>query len=205
MAYQRVPETVEIRVIFDVLGVEMSNVYHAKKTGGYTESEMAALANALDATPAPGFLSYMSTNDAYVRCEARGLDAENDYYYEVNTNAGAGLLSQFRPPANVSFCVRQNSGLTGRTARGRIYVPGLVNAALNLSGDMQSYVTTTYANNYVNAVDAFRTTINLQTPWQPVIVSRYLNGSKRAEAITNKWSSSDYSTLKVATRRKRLR
>ena len=204
MAYQRVPETAEIRVFYNVGNREVSNVYHAEKVGGYSQSDIDGLAAEVSFVGATAQLASMSGNDAYVRTEVRGLDQENDLFAVDTTGAAAGALSVYPYPQNVSFCIRQLSNVTGRSARGRIYYCGVIRDAFDNSTDGQDRLSVAYANAYLGYIDGMRTTIDNYGTWDPVIVSRYHNSVKRAEAIVFPWISSDYTTRTVATRRSRL-
>jgi hypothetical protein len=205
MAYQRVPETAEITVRFDIQNEDVSNLYYARYVGGYSQSDLNALAAAVDGIINPAYIPYLSQYDSYVRTDVRGLDSENDLTASAATPAAGGNMVSLPLPVSVSFCVQQNSGLTGRSARGRIYVPSVLRTQAQSSVDNQGLMNASDAANWVGTVEGIRIAISGVAGWTPVLVSRYHNGSKRSEAVTFVWTSSQYRTLKLASRRKRLR
>jgi len=206
MGFQRVPETVSVTIVFRCVNKEVSNIYYAEKAGGYSLSDIQGLAAEVDANVAPNFAALMSVDDAYLRTEVKGLDAEFDLSASVNTSTVIGSLGADPQPNNVSFCVSQRSGLSGRSARGRVYICGLPTNVMKTTpyGD-ENKLTLAAANAYVGVVDGARIAIDNFTTWNPVLVSRYANGTKRTEAITFPWVSSDFTTQLVATRRNRIR
>lgn len=204
MAYQRVPETVEVSVVFRNIGREVMNLYYAKKVGGYSQADIDGLAAAVD-NVAPNFATIISLDDAYLRTDVRGLDSENDIVTTVNTSATSGSIASQPLPSNVSFVVTQRSGLTGRNAQGRVYCCCLPVAALAAEPyGNEDRLDATHAAAWVGVVDAVRMAIENFGTWDPVLVSRYYQGAKRATAVTFPWISSDARTNRVATRRRRL-
>lgn len=205
MAYQRVPETAEIRLIFEVALQEVSCVFHARMAGGYSQTALQNLADTIGPNDGPAFAAIMSLQDHYLRCEVRGLDAENDYFVTSVLGAIAGSVAIADVPNNVSFCITQRSAYTGRSARGRVYFPAVHRSALSTTADETNQVTSTWAAAAVGVVEGVRIDIENIGGWDAVIVSRYHNGAKRSEAVTYQWLTTENRTLNVATRRSRLR
>lgn len=204
MAYQRVPETVEIALIFEAQNQEIRNLFYAQKVGGYSQTDIDGLAAAVDSSSGPQFAALMSTRDHYVRTDVRGLDAENDLTSSVATSTTAGSTASIGTPLSVAFCVRQRSGLTGRSALGRVYIGNIPLNNVNQADASESYIKSANADAWVAVVDGVRITIDNFGTWDPVLVSRYHDGVKRAEAVVFPWLSTDYSTLRLASRRSRL-
>lgn len=204
MAYQQVPNTVEIAVHYAMDGIDIVNTYHAQAPGGYSQSDLDTLAAQIDITPASGILADMSVEASYVQTVVRGLNAENDLTATANTNAGLGSRIEDSHPNNVAFCVQRYSGLTGRSARGRVYICGIPYSYRDAGAQVTLLISTAAAAAYVGHVEAFRTTIEAIGPWNAVIVSRYAGGAKRAVAVTFPWIGSQFTTRKFATMRKRM-
>jgi hypothetical protein len=205
MPFQRVPETVQIAMVFEIQNVYVRNLYYAQKPGGYNQADIDGLAAEIDNTMPPAFYSLMWQEDAYLETEVKGLDTEFDIASGAATPHAGSVATGRSLPLNVAFAVRQKSGLSGRSARGRVYIAGVLVNQVSFTADQQSYLTQTAADAWAAAVDGVRITIANYTTWDPVLVSRYHNGSKRAEAVVFPWIDTDYSSLKVATRRSRLR
>lgn len=200
MAFQRVPETAEISVIQSLQGVTIQNTFHARKTGGYSESDLANLANVIDINWATYVLPYQSTTLVYNKTEVRGLDDENDLIKEDADNTGFGGIASAPLPNNVAFTIKRLSGFTGRSARGRLYIGGIPQAA---NAADENFITSTYANNYAGGVDSCRSAI-VGASWVPVIVSRYSNGVLRTTGVTFTWATTTYTDLRLDSRRDRL-
>ena len=205
MAFQQVPDSAEIRIVFNVCGEDISNYYYAQHTGPYARSNIDALATAIDSLAASSFLALMSQNDAYIRTDVRGLDTEFDFAGTDNTNAAIGVIGTIPHPNNVAFVVRQISTLTGRSARGRVYLGGIPRNAVSSGTDLQNIMIGATADLWVAAVEGVRNTIDATGVWNAALVSRYNDGAKRAVGLVFGWSGSNYSTLTLGTRRNRLR
>lgn len=192
MAYQRVPETAEVSVFYDFAGQEVVNTYHARYTGGYSQADLDALALNVDFTPVSALLADQSLRISYVRTDVRGLDSEFDLTATDNSSAGAGGVAAEALPTDTAFCVTRLSGLTGRSARGRVYIPGIPTTYLQTGAGNTGLISVAAANAYLSHVELFRATLSFPANAQAVIVSRYHNGTKRAEAVTFDWTSSQY-------------
>lgn len=205
MAYQRVPNGVEIRVLYTLDDANFMNTFHAVAAGGYNLSMLQDLANRMDFNYATAMKAVLSKDVNYVQTEVRGLDSEFDLTVTVTLSAGACSVVSRSFPANVAFAVTRRSGLTGRSARGRVYVGGI--PVTYQEGDPlnQNNLTVTAANGYVAVVDGARITIDNTVGFDPVIVSRYHNGLKRAEAVTFAWVSTDAKNRRLDTQRNRIR
>lgn len=204
MAFQRVPNTVEIRVIYTLYGENVMNTYHAQDSNGYDQTKLNALAAAIDSGPVVGMKSAQSLSLAYVRTDVVGLDTENDLSASANANAGPGLVGTRALPGNVTFTVQRLSGLTGRSARGRVFFLGIPFSTTPFEGSQTNILTQATADNYLALVDAFRTAIPFVAFFFPVIVSRFNNGSKRVEGVVFPWNTTAYKDRKVDTQRRRL-
>lgn len=204
MAYQRVAKTAEISVIFGRVGYEFRNTYHAEFGGNYAQGDLDSLASAVDAQ-ANNLMSDISGNVEYIRTDVRGLDSEFDLTSTNNTGAKTGDVGSNTFPFNVAFCVQKLSGLTGRSARGRVYIGGIpVSYQATGAGSDKNEITSAAAAAYVAHVDAIRTAIEAIGAWNAVIVSRYHNGSKRAEGVTFQWTVTQAKDDKLDTMRTRL-
>lgn len=203
MAFQQVPETVEISMVWNVVGQEVLNTYHARQSGGYNQAGLDALALELDTNMAAIFLALMTNRDAYVRTDVRGLDVINDLSATSNTGAGPGLVVQIQLPSFITWIVSQRSGFTGRAANGHVACCGINFDDMNLSAGFANEIKAANATAWTAVVDGVRIAIDNVGTWDPVLVSRYLNGSKRATGVTFEWTSSSFNSLKLSTRRSR--
>lgn len=178
MGYQRVPYSAEV-IVKALMGTQtVINTFYGQKLAGYTQSDLIDLAAAVDAWVDSDWLPQMPSNYYYQSTIVRGLDAENDYVVEDNTSTGAGTQATECPANNVAISVKRSSGLTGRNARGRIYVPvpeGRITIASNT-------VSSTWTGSLVTALEALDTAMN-GVDFVPVIVHRVSSGIPLAEAV----------------------
>jgi hypothetical protein len=206
MPFQSVPNTAQATVRFTLLEREFSNTFHYEADAGYTESDLQDLADAVDSVVGTYLLPLLDVRVTYLRTDVRGLDAENDLFVTANAETGVGGQGLNRAlPNNVAFVLSRRSGLTGRSARGRVFIGGLPAISTFFEVPHYTMLNTTAAESFRTAVDEFRKLTTGLPAWQPVIVSRFTNGSKRATGVTFNWVYTTYEDRIVDTRRSRLR
>lgn len=202
MAFQRVPNTAEIDVIYTLNGINVQNVFYGEFAAGYSLSDLQALADQIDLQVSVSWLPDQPSEANYVRTEVRGLDAEFDLVATQNANAGPGTDIAQTLPNNVTLSIKKSSGLTGRSARGRTYWIGILEDKMDSSNEnllVQAYVDTIVAD-----VDFIRTKTDVLPGWAAVLVSRFSNGVKRTEGKTFPWVTSVAVNNRIDTQRTRL-
>lgn len=202
MAFQSVPKTVEIDVIYTLNGVIVQNVFYAEFPAGYALLDLQQLAGQIDAQVAAAWLPDQPIEAVYLRTEVRGLEFVNDFLAIDGTSTGPGTAVSEALPGNVTFAVKKSSALTGRSARGRSYWIGIPRAFLK-SGN-ENEVTTGYAAIVVANIDLIRTSINGLPGWFAVLVSRFADKVERPFGVTFSWISSINTDERVDTQRNRL-
>ena len=202
MAFQPVVDTAEIDVIYTLNGATLQNVFYAALVGGYTLADLTVLAAAIDAQIQGTWKALQPIEAFYSRTEVRGLAVENDLVVSDNTNAGVGVDPSATLPNNLTIAVKKESGLTGRSARGRTYWIGIPRDKLNSANE--NLLGITYVNGVVAAVDSIRGAIIGAALWTPVLVSRFSGGTQRPFGILFPWISSVAVNEGVDTQRGRL-
>jgi hypothetical protein len=202
MAFQAVPETAQITIVYTYNDEPCVNTLYAKKPGGYALGDLTALAEQIDVQVGTTWLNLQPPEASYVRTEVRGLDEENDLLVEENDNAGPGTGSANSTPNQVTFAIRKNSGKTGRSARGRLYWIGLPRDKLDPSDENR--ILQAHVDDLVDAVDDQRVGIDAVAGWEAVLVSRFKAGLKRDEGVTFPWVSTGAVDNIVDTQRGRL-
>ena len=202
MAFQSVPNTVEIDVIYTANAVVVQNVFYAELPGGYVLADLVALAAGIDGQIAGTWLAQQIPEAIYLRTEVRGLEFENDIVAIDNTSSGPGALVSKPSPNNVTLAVKKFSGLTGRSARGRTFWIGV--AANNLVVANENLWEPVYVAAVESAVDSIRTQINALALWLPVLVSRFTNKTQRPLGVTFPWIGSTCVNTVVDSQRGRL-
>lgn len=202
MAFQAVPETAEVDVIYALNGEPAQNVFYARFGGVYALANLQALADAVGAAIQNNWLDLQPIEAVFERVEVRGLALPNDLIATSIVGAGAGTDITESYPNNVTFSVKKVSGFTGRSARGRTYWIGI--PADKTSAPDENHLTDAYRDAVVSAVDAVRNKINLEFNWEAVLVSRFLDGVKRAEGVTFTWVGCVAVDKRIDTLRNRL-
>ncbi len=200
MAFQAVPDTAEITVIYTQNLENITNTMYAKLVGGYDLAGLNALASAVDVAVAANWLPLQTVDAVYQRVEVRGLSVENDIATENNDSTAAGGDVNEGLPNNVTLSVKKTSGLTGRSARGRLYFMGIPSNDLSTNENQWAAAVVTAIT---AAVDAIRIAISA-TAWSPVLVSRFTNGLPRPFGVVFNWTGSVAVNINVDTQRGRL-
>lgn len=202
MAFQPVVDTAEIDIIFTQAGETLQNVFYARLPGGYLLADLAAVAAAVDAQVQGSWKPSMVIETFYARTEVRGLAVENDLIATNNTSAGVGVVLTGALPNSVTIAIKKQSGLTGRSARGRCYWIGASTGHLKTTDENE--FGSGYVASVVAAVDSIRPAIAAVGLWEPVLVSRFSGGLPRAAGVTFPWISSVAVDERVDTQRGRL-
>lgn len=129
MSYVDAPGIVTIQPIFGLNTQPVENTFHYHVTGAINATVLTALGNAYIAwfTAHTGLFSTSLSLDK-VYC--RDLSTQFGASLDVNpTDSLSGTAAGTVLPNNVSFALKRQSGLAGRANRGRIYHPGITQAA----------------------------------------------------------------------------
>lgn len=202
MAFQAVPDTVEIDMIFTQNGITVQNVFYAEKTGGYVLSDLEDLASAVDLQWQGTWRDQQPDEVTYLRTEVRGLAEENDLVAIDSFSTNNGTHVGDAMPNNVTFSVKKVSGLTGRSARGRTYWIGVPRTELTAADENE--IESDYVAEMITSVDSIRTAIGGVSTWEPVLVSRFKDGAARAEGVTFPWIGTTSVDNRIDTQRGRL-
>lgn len=202
MAFQSVPDTAQITIVYTLNGEACVNTLYAEKVGGYSVGDLQALADQVDVQVDGTWLAQQPPEASYLRTEVRGLDLENDLTAEASTNAGPGVAATNTLPNQVTFAVRKSSGKTGRSARGRLYWIGIPAGKLQTTDENR--LLAAYVTSLVDAVDDQRSGIDAVTGWDAVLVSRFQGGVKRGTGKTFPWLTTSSVNDVIDTQRGRL-
>lgn len=174
--------------------------FYAEFSGGYSQGDLNTLAANVDNRIGSSFLGIQTVDCAYLRTEVRGLDSINDMTAVNSINAGPGLNVSGSFPNQVTYAVQRNAGLTGRSARGRVYWIGL--SQDDLQAD-ENFLNPIDAIEIVGAIENMRVSLDL-SGWNAVIVSRVTGGVQRTEGETFNWINTIGTDERVDTIRGRL-
>lgn len=201
MAFQPVPDTARFAVVMDDSAADLFvNVFYFRRSGQWGLPELQAGATTLATAWANDVLPFLMQFTRLIRIEARGERAQSDVSFQyvpptppVSNRAGPGL------PYQVAFCVTHFTGLTGRANRGRTFFGPL-------SENDQDYglLSQAVANAFVAALGSIRSLMAAQG-WEHVVVSRFLNRTRRAQGVTVPIIGYRYYDLVLDSQRSRQR
>lgn len=200
MAFQSAPEIAEAVIRQTYYGVDLVNVVNFQLVGGYDQADIDSLATQIDAGWSANMLPLQWQELEYIRTDVRGLALQEDAYSAASAGSGSGGVTTGTPyPANVAFCVKFVTEVTGRSARGRLYIAGLSSALFIADANILS---TAAAQDYADACAAAFG--SLTGGWQHVILSRQNNGALRPFGIGYQVTNYLYTDTRVDTQRRRL-
>jgi len=159
-------------------GTNVVNVLHFFISGGYSQSDIDALASVVDAWVGAYVLPIQSTALEYVNTSVKGLQSIIDLIGNNNAHAGNGALTGARVPNESTLAISFRTALSGRSARGRMYVPTV--SASQLAGTNE--VNSTFITDWTLALSALRVAA-LDDGWVHSVLSRVTAGVLRSEAV----------------------
>lgn len=203
MAFQSVPDTIEVDFNMSYKTIPIQNTFYVKVAGAdYTQGSAEDLGSALAAWFAATYVDRLPADLVGVNITLRGLENANDFLVIDTDIAGEPGVRTNDFPNNVAWAVRRNSGLTGRSARGRVFWP-IASADRNASSE--NFVDATSAAAIVAILNLFESAAQgAVASATEVIVSRFSGGVKRTTGITFPVVNYSYSDLKFDTMRGRL-
>jgi hypothetical protein len=135
------------------------------------------------------------------RVKLRDLTAENSFQKDwVGILPLTGAMAGNSLPSNVAWCLKKQTGLAGRSFRGRIYHFGMGEA--EVSGN---FVDGTYAANVEDAYEYIRQNVTgVGQGFELVVVSYRNNGVDRTAGLATVVTGIVSVDLRVDTQRRRL-
>lgn len=200
MAFQKVADTAIVETLYLQNNKTIEMTWYAEFSGGYSQGDLNTLAANVDNRIGSAFLGNQTIECSYLRTEVRGLNSINDMTAVNIINAGPGLNVSGSFPNQVTYAVQRNAGLTGRSARGRVFWIGLPRGYVSTD---ENFLNPADAISIVAAVENMRISLDL-SGWNAVIVSRVTGGLPRGEGKTFNWINTLAVDERVDTLRGRL-
>jgi hypothetical protein len=188
-----------VEVVGNMGGATVENTFYFTQAGAWALEELQSLADAVDDVWAELGLPLFSTAYTYMYTKATDLREEIALQALQDAGSGVGTASGSGEAANVSFAVKRQSGFTGRSARGRVFLP-----ALSTSQFVSvNHVSSDYGNYAVALMEAIDAAALLES-WVGVICSRFNAGVQRAHGVTFPIVTWSYTDTRVDSQRGRL-
>lgn len=199
MAFQSVPDTMEIVVNMRLHGVPVVNVLAARGAGAPSPSALEGIAVLVADWWQVSLAPEVSTELFLTGVTTRDLTSALGPSYELLVSPNAsGQVPGGSLPGNVAFVVSHRTGFGGRSFRGRSYVPGIPGGSFD-----NNEVLPAFADGVTNAFNVLRSRLGEGT-WALAVVSRFTGGAERPAGISTPITNSTYANLKVDTQRRRL-
>lgn len=178
-----VPHAVKVAMRYLVDGLPMYNVLNVLCPGPASPADLTAIAGVFQAWWNAELRPSLSGAQQWLGADLYALDGPGSPVLVYN-NSGVltGSLAGGVYPPNVSICVSFKTGLSGRSYRGRLYMPGMPNVA-PVSGGFTDAGSVAF---WLPRFDAIRTRL-VAAGYQLCIVSLYSgtnpDGSKHERPV----------------------
>lgn len=171
-------------------------------TGPRSLADVNALATAIESWYDGGMAGLLNEAWAGSLITAKGLTNPNGLIVEHDFSYSVGGVSGEAAPNNCSMCVSFRTGLSGRSFRGRNYVPVLTNS--QVTGNMiDSAWATSVVNEYAALV--FPASVGvLPGGWEWVVLSRFAGNVERTTGVFTEITNVLVTDLVVDSQRRRL-
>lgn len=202
MGFQPCPNIVQLEHVIAASNEICENVYHVKCGSAPSSADLTTLCNTLDAWDVAHLAGARSTQTFAQRIIATDL----------TTATGARIIKPVSPtrvgsaggnplPNNATLAIKLDTGLRGRSNRGRVYHIGITDAAL---GTGEQVVTSAYAGNIASVYQALITAIAGAGSFQLCVLSRKTGGAFRANGIGTPIISAVLADPFIDSQRRRL-
>lgn len=201
MAFIPVADCAQIRVEGRVDGQQTINdLYFRHTTGPIAAADLLALANAMETWASAAYAPVLNEAWSGVQITARDLTSQVGFAAVASLSGIVGGTAGEAAPNNCTMAVSFRSAFSGRSFRGRNYVPCLTNSQVtgnNIDADWAQSVVDAYALLLFGGG-------SLPAGWVWVIVSRFTLGAPRVSGVFNEVFSVLVSDLIVDSQRRRL-
>lgn len=168
MPFVPVPNTLQVEAIYLLDGQRVENTLYFEHPGGWDLPSITAWMEQLRLLIEEDLLPLLSSTIQFIELVGRLLDTASSIGYSIAISPpGTGGASGELMPNNVTYTVSFKTGLTGRSFRGRNYIPGLSINSVDGNNIASAFRTGVLA--FYDALLALATSEGLG--W--VVVSRY--------------------------------
>lgn len=188
--------------LLEILGSNAGR--HCEMTIGVQFPTDPTLTNLQDLTAAADgwvnewYLPIMGSDANYEGAEAKSI-ASDEALQSILSEPLAGLNASIALPANVAVCVTKRTGLTGRSARGRMYFWGIPSSY----AEDTRHLSEAARSNYADAADALLTAI-ASSGGGAAVISYYHNNLPRVSASVRLITSMEVRDTRLDSQRNRL-
>jgi len=203
------PSVALVEMVYTYAGQIIENTFHVKRGTPWDSPALQYLTQTLfnnwDGVNPLRFSGQRAGGCILTQIKGRALDTPSSpvYIYTL-PSARAGAFGGTNYPANVTFCFTAQTGLAGRSYRGRIYMPGMTGSMIG-GAPGQNLALATWANPTVTVLNDLQTQIEAHdATWHLVVTSYYNNLAWRTEAVSTRITNWAYADLAIDSQRRRL-
>lgn len=199
MAFIPVTNTIQVNVNQRLDGQQVQNTLYVRTSAAVTSTDLTEVANIVGDTFINSLYPFLSFNLTMIEVVAFDLSQQNGNQVSVPyVPAEAGGAVSPSLPNNVALCVSLRTASRGRSARGRNFVAGIPENAVDNSRVLQSFAENVQTA-YVGLVGSLTA-----EGYTAVVVSRFANSLPRAAGVTFPITAVLITDLVVDTQRRRL-
>lgn len=200
MEFIPAPGVAQFNLIYQTNGGTAQNVFHVHQDSGaaWTETQLHTMCVLMGAWEQDTARAQRSNQVHNIEILARDLTVQNGAESSVD-GEGLGLIASAAAPDSVTIAIKKNTGLVGRSFRGRTFWIGIPFTKVN--GDV---IDGTYVTAVVAALQALKDAVNATTGFHLCLLRSQNNGVKlnpRQEAPISSFLATD---LNVDSQRRRL-
>lgn len=178
MPFQPVPDVAQIRIIGNSdQQLTINNLYFQISGGGITPTNIQDIVGEMVTWASGSLAPQLAETWVLTNVTGTDLSAVDGAYYELPQNVPGGVATE-SSPNNVAACISLRTAQRGRSFRGRNYLPGIPNAAIDLNT-----LNGTFTSNMTLIYNALVGPGTFLPGWQFVIVSRQNAGLVRPAGL----------------------
>lgn len=198
MAFVPVPNTMKCTLVWDLNGVNCINVWYVKKNSGRPDTDDIQEVAQLIMDWWDNIRANVSNQIRLAEIQIRGMSVEEDYQQNFNVNVTGQVSTANQPaPNNVAIVASLSGYLTGRSTRGRSYLPFVFENVMN-----QNFITVLFRDQILGSFADFMADL-VMAGFSWVVASFWGGGIKRAVAKVTDILSVTMNT-RVDSQRRRL-
>lgn len=204
-----VPNTALIEMVYTYGTQTIENTFHVQKGSPFTALELQGLTSVFDNWDGVGvgrFQLLRPFSSALQQIKARALDTASSpvWIYVLPVARIGGISGGADLPGNVTFAITWQSGLAGRSQRGRFYMPGINSGKLQSTPNLND-LQAAYANSLVTCANALIAAVAGAGAGYHLVVTSYMSGGVwRSTGVNTVIANAAYADLHIDSQRRRL-
>jgi len=134
------PNTARVRMVYSYLGQELQNVWYFQGDAPLLAADLSGLVDEIHTAWAATMKGHLTTGTELLFIEATALDSDSAPQVTLPVNE-SGVIAGPAYPGSVTLAIKFGSGTSGRSARGRMYWPGMAESQASGNQVLDAVVT----------------------------------------------------------------